>query len=156
MPTLSLPVNFLSMRAWLAQWPRRLQGFALALSLLAAIAPSWHVCALSGHSAGYQTHAGQHQFAVARNADGSPGPYICACASHPKDYKGNKLGPSPAAHDHVNCLALLLQNLPAQVAAPPALVELRASGALYAPQVAELAAFEAPLSQRGRAPPLDC
>ena len=148
------------MRVWLAQWPRRLQWFAVALSLLAAIAPAWHVCALSGHAAGHaaahETHRGKHQFTVARNADGSPGPFICACASHPEDYKGDKLAPAPWAHDHVSCLALLLQNMPAQVAAPPALCELRAPPALYGVGVSQGAAFEVPHLQRGRAPPWGC
>lgn len=145
------------MRAWLARWPRRLQLFAVALSLLAAIAPAWHVCALSGHVQGHENgHGAQHRFTVARNADGSPGPFICACASHIEDYKGNKFAARPEAHGHVNCLALLLQNLPAQVAAPPALWEFEAPRAVYTNVVARPDAFEAPLTKRGRAPPLEC
>ncbi len=102
---------------------------------------------------------GAHQFTVARNADGSPGPFICACASHYEkkvEIKGNRFEPRPAAHNHVNCLALLLQNLPAQVAAPPALWEFAALRAVYSNAPVEVAAFEAPLAQRGRAPPPGC
>lgn len=147
------------MRDWLAQWPRRLQFFAVVLSLLAAIAPAWHVCALGGHVIGHEHGSGHgdHQFTIARNADGSPGPFICACASHydEKPIVGNALAPRPPAHEHVNCLALLLQNMPVQLAAPPALWEFAAPRAVYAGAVRDFAAFAAHLPYRGRAPPVN-
>ena len=116
---------------------------------------------MSGHDMAAMQHGGAshgvQQFTVARNADGSPGPYICACASHydEKKVEGAALAPTLAAMGHVNCLALLLQNLPVQVAAPPALCEFAAPRAVYCNASVGIAAFEAPRAQRGRAPPLD-
>ena len=111
---------------------------------------------MAGMGHGGASH-GAHRFAVARNTDGSPGPFICACASHyEKKVEGNAVTPAPAAMGHVNCLALLLQNLPVQIAAPPTLREFAAPRAVYFNSPVRVAAFEAPRAPRGRAPPLEC
>ena len=148
----------LSPRDWLAQWPRRLQLFAVALLLLATIAQSWHVCAMSGPVAGAQhgehgSH-GAKKFKVLTNADGTPGPVICACAGDDAPDVA-ALSQSPAAHSHVTCLALLLQTMPLQVGAVWTLAIVETPRALYATRAQITPAWALPLARRGRAPPLD-
>ena len=153
----------LSPRAWLAQWPRRLQFFAVALLLLATIAQSWHVCAMSGHVAGAQhgehgSH-GAKKFKILTNADGTPGPVICACAdgdAHEENPDVAAVSQSPTAHSHVTCLALLLQTMPLQVGTVWTLAIVETPRTLYATRAQITPAWALPLARRGRAPPLDC
>ena len=162
-------VIFLSPRAWLAQWPRRLQLFAVALLLLATVAQNWHVCAMSGHDmsghamsgAEHSSHVAGHgahgvkQFRVIYNANGTPGPVICECA-HPDEPQGQAISALPAAHDHVTCLALLLQTMPLQAGVPFTLDLTSTPRPIYAQHAQIAPAFAAPLPRRGRAPPLGC
>ena len=166
--TLALTVIFLSPRDWLAQWPRRLQFFAVALLLLAGVAQSWHVCALSGNAiAGHEmavensSHGGEHggkkskKFKVLTNADGTPGPVICVC-DHEDSPPGAAFAALPDAHEHVTCLALLLQTMPLQAGVPFTLNLAETPRPIYATRAQTARAFNAPLSGRGRSPPLDC
>ncbi len=156
----------LSPRAWLAQWPRRLQLFAVALLLLASTAQSWHVCALGGHISGHTSHVPGHdkagdaahdakRFKVIYNADGTPGPVICECA-HPDEPQGQTIAALPDAHSHVTCLALLLQTMPLAAGVPFTLDLVETPRPLYAQRALVTPAFAAPLWRRGRAPPRDC
>ena len=154
--TLPPTVISLSPRAWLAQWPRRLQLCVVALLLLAGVAQNWHVCAMSGHAfAGPHAEHGARKFKVITNADGSPGPVICACA-HEDEPNVNAFAPRPAAHDHVTCLALLLQTMPLQAGVPFVVNHVEVPRAFYAERAQVRPAFAAPFALRGRAPPLDC
>ena len=157
-------VIHLSPRAWLAQWPRRLQLCVVALLLLAGVAQSWHVCALGGHVmagaeqsshvAGHGAH-GAKQFKVIYNADGTPGPVICECA-HDDEPQGQAFAALPDAHSHVTCLALLLQTMPLQAGVPFTLNQREDARPFYATRAQITPAFAEPLARRGRAPPLDC
>lgn len=156
-------VMLLSPRVWLAQWPRRLQLFAVALLLLGTLAQSWHVCALSGHAmAGdASSHGGGHgakkskKFKVIANADGTPGPVICVC-DHEDSPPGAAFAARPDAHEHATCLALLLQTMPLQAGVPFTLVWAETPRSIYAPRAEIASARAALLSRRGRSPPLDC
>lgn len=163
--TLDPTVIFLSPRDWLAQWPRRLQIFAIALLLLAGVAQNWHVCAMSGHAmAGHEmsvesgSHGGGHgakKFKVLTNADGTPGPVICVCA-HEDSPPGPAFAALPEAHEHVTCLALLLQTMPLQAGVPFVLNQREVARPIYATFAEAAPAFAAPLARRGRSPPRDC
>ena len=155
---------FLSPRAWLAQWPRRLQLFAVALLLLAGVAQNWHVCAMSGHDmsgAEHSSHVAGHsghgvkQFKVLTNADGTPGPVICECA-HDNEPQGLTISAPPDAHEHATCLALLLQTMPLQAGVSFTLDLAATPRPIYEVRAQITRAFAAPLVRRGRAPPLDC
>ena len=156
--TLAPTLIFLSPRAWLAQWPRRLQLFVVALLLLGSVAQSWHVCAMGGHvmAGEAETHHGAKKFAVLTNADGTPGPVVCACAHEDELVGISAFAAHPAAHGHATCLALLLQTMPIQAGAPFVIAQLEAPRPLYATRAHITPAFAAPLTLRGRAPPLDC
>ena len=163
--TLVPDVIFLSPHDWLAQWPRRLQLFVVALLLLAGVAQNWHVCALGGHamaghemSVGGSSHGGGHgakKFKVLTNADGTPGPVICECA-HEDEPGVNAFAALPPVHDHVTCLALLLQTMPLQAGVPFSLHQREVARPLYATRAQITPAFAIPLARRGRSPPLDC
>ena len=161
--TLDPTVILLSPRAWLAQWPRLLQLFVVALLLLASVAQSWHVCALGGHGlgsehsshgAGQVGHGAKH-FKVIYNADGTPGPVICQCA-HEDGPNVNAFAALPPAHEHMTCLALLLQTMPLQAGVPFSIELREVARPLYARRAQITPAFAIPLARRGRAPPLDC
>ena len=147
----------LSPRAWLAQWPRRLQFFAVALLLLAGVAQSWHVCAMSGHAHGAPHIEGAAmRYVTVNNADGTPGPVVCAeVPAPPPVIHGPALSPRPHS-GAIDCLAMLLQTMPLQAGVPFTL-ELRE---IVRPQFATRAeikpAFAAPFALRGRAPPATC
>ena len=156
--TLPPTVTLLSPRQWLAQWPRRLQLFAVALLLLATVAQSWHVCAMGGHvmvAGGEHAGHGAKKYKVIANADGTPGPVICECAHEDEPYI-NAFSPAPDAHSHVNCLALLLQTMPLQAGVPFVLNQRETARPIYFARAQVRPAFAAPFALRGRAPPLDC
>lgn len=108
----------------------------------------------SSHGAGHVGH-GAKQFKVIYNADGTPGPVICECA-HDDQPQGAAFAALPAAHDHVTCLALLLQTMPLQAGVPFTLNQREDTRPLYATRAHFTPAFAAPLARRGRSPPRDC
>ncbi len=156
-PILPCDVIFLSPRDWLAQWPRRLQWFAVALLLLASTAQSWHVCAMGSHAlcAGPMDDVAM-RYVTVRNADGSPGPVVCAETPSPPKIRGNSLNSRPAANGAVDCLAMLLQTMPLQAGVPFTLELRETSRTIYATRAEIKPAFASPLALRGRAPPATC
>ena len=151
---------FLSPRQWLAQGPRALQLFAVVLSLLGALAPTWHVCAMGGHVMA-APHGAAHdagaRYVTVLNADGTPGPVVCAAVPPPPPkVHGNAFAPRPAAHGDVSCLAMLLQTMPLHAATAPTLHRPSTTRPIYFARPREGAAFEAPRQARGRAPPANC
>ena len=148
---------FLSPRDWLAQWPRRLQLFAVALLLFASVAQSWHVCAMGSHALceGPMDDVAM-RYVTVQNADGSPGPVVCAETPAPSKLRGNVINSRPAANGSVDCLAMLLQTMPLQAGVPFTLELRETQRALYATRAEITPAFALPLALRGRAPPATC
>ena len=117
---------------------------------------------MAGHEMSVETssHGGEvgghgaKKFKVITNADGTPGPVICACA-HEDQPAGNAFAALPDAHAHVTCLALLLQTMPLQVGVPFTLNQCEVARAIYATRAQTAPAFAAPMARRGRSPPLD-
>ena len=153
--TLSIDVIFLSPRDWLAQWPRRLQCFAVALLLLAGLAQSWHVCAMGSHALcdGHSDDVAM-RYVTVNNADGSPGPVICA--ETPPKIRGNAFAPTPASNGQIDCLAMLLQTMPLQAGVPFTLATRTFARPHFAARAEIKPAFAAPFALRGRAPPTNC
>ena len=153
--TLAPNVIFLSPRDWLAQWPRRLQIFAVALLLFASVAQSWHVCAMGSHAL-CDGHADDvaMRYVTVNNADGSPGPVVCAPV--PPQIHGNAFAPHAAANGAVDCLAMLLQTMPLQAGVPFTLELRETPRTTYAERAEINPAFASPLALRGRAPPATC
>lgn len=115
---------------------------------------------MSGHvtASAHSSHGGAHgarEYKVITNADGTPGPIICVCA-HDDEPQGQSFAALPDVHDHVTCLALLLQTMPIQAGVPFKFALVEAPRPIYTTRAQITPAFAAPLARRGRAPPLDC
>ena len=144
--------------------PRALRFWVLALALLQVVAPVWHVCALGGHVFGHEKaahHGAANETAKPAASDENAAPQALICYCPPKSAAPQlaanemRVAATPDAMDHATCLALLLQTLPAQMAAPPAIFVFQTS--------AEIELVSRPLSAvsiaamrrfRGRAPPV--
>lgn len=146
------------MRYFLQRWPRSARFFVLMLALLQFVAPTWHVCEMGGHVMSHGDPA-SHAAMAAQAAPAQDGPrqaLVCYCApkeSHQADPDTPKLSAAPDSH-HPTCLALLLQTMPGDFAAAPALFSISVS--FFAPHVTseEFPAIAVLRHYRGRAPPL--
>ena len=115
---------------------------------------------MGGHvfAAEHGEHGANHgakKFKVLTNADGTPGPVVCVCA-HDDEPNVNAFAARPIAHDHVSCLALLLQTMPLQAGVPFQIAFVEVARPFYATRAETIPAFASPLALRGRAPPLSC
>lgn len=136
--------------------PRATRFFVLALVLLQFVAPTWHICALGGHVSAHNATAHHGAAPVVKGAPNAP--LICFCAPHvkPLDPRTPRLD-GLVSLDHRTCLALLLQTLPAQVAAPVALFDERdLISARFDSPAFQQTHRAAPRRFRGRAPPWKC
>jgi hypothetical protein len=107
----------ISLRVWLDRFPSQVRLLVALLSMLAFVAPTWHVC-LGGHvrEHGAATMVGMNHTPFARSKSGA---LVCFCAAKPAPEK-------PVSASHVNgrmsmshgpnCLALMLAGMPALLA----------------------------------------
>ncbi len=97
------------------------------------------------------------RYVTVPNADGSPGPVVCAqVPPPPPKIRGNTLTSRPAANGQIDCLAMLLQTMPLQAGVPFTLELRETPRPIYATRAEIKAAFASPLALRGRAPPATC
>lgn len=133
--------------------PRATRFFVMALALLQFVAPTWHICALGGHTA--KRGAAHHRAKPALPANQ---PLICFCPAPQKPLDLNTPRLNGVSHDdHATCLALLLQIMPGQTGALVEIFDSRSiGGVMFDADFQSAPPLAAPRRFLGRAPPQKC
>lgn len=143
----------ISLRVWLDRFPSQVRLLVALLSMLAFVAPTWHVC-LGEHVMGHgPAMAGMKHTPFARSKSGA---LICFCAAkHSPEKPACAFHTSESMSHGPNCLALMLAGMPALLASASHLeVVSRLSFQVFSMR-REFPAREFIRTFRGRGPPVN-
>lgn len=145
----------ISLRVWLDRFPSQVRLLVALLSMLAFVAPTWHVC-LGGHVRGHgPAMAGMKHTPFARSKSGA---LVCFCAAKPAPEKpvsaSHVNGRMSMSHD-ANCLALMLAGMPALLASASHLEVVSQLSLQVFSTRREFPAREFIRTFRGRGPPVN-